>query len=233
MQASDAPRAPTHFSLLVPTAANDGSAAALGTSTARPKLFGRRVRMVSDYAPPWAREFCLLLLMLLCAVPVGRPDACAIRIRPDARPFAARHLPPNPRPRTSLSHSCLSLRSRSVFTTHSSAECHAPLPFMPPSCTNTAPPPPSVPLRLALLSPPPACPLGLICSTAPPAPLLSGSSGLSRRKAMAPAYPDVRKGSCQNGLSFKRSHQCSPIVPHRSPACPRIAHILHPKCASC
>ena len=27
--------------------------------------------------------------------------------------------------------------------------------------------------------------------------------------------------------------QCSPIVPHRSPACPCIAHTLHPKCASC
>ena len=27
--------------------------------------------------------------------------------------------------------------------------------------------------------------------------------------------------------------RCSPNVPHRSPACQRIAHILHPKCASC
>ena len=234
MQASGAARPPPHSLHVAPSARYTSSTATLGTSTARSKLLGRRARGTLQFSQSsWARELHLLLLMWFCESPVGRNDASTVRVIADARPFhAGRPLPP-PYPLAPRLHLC-TLRSPRALLALSSAADGCPIfllsKWSPPGLITPSPPAPRGPALSAWTS------SYTTTSASPPAilaPLFSAPPVHSRRKAMAPAYPDARKGSCQNGLSFNRSHQCSPNVPHRSPACQRIAHILHLKCASC
>ena len=217
MQVTGAARAPPHFLSAVPTTECLQFTATLGTTTARTELLDRRARRAFHPShSKWSRGFHLILLTLFSGAFMGSPGPCRARVIADARPFLARRPSPPPHPPAPFLHPYLHRSPRALLALPSAADgCPIFLlsTWSPPGLIIPSPPAPRGPALSAWTS------SYTTTSASPPttlAPLFSAPPVHSRRKAMAPAYPDARKGSCQNGLSFNRSHpmlaKCPPSV---------------------
>jgi len=186
MQASGAARPPPHSLHVAPSARYTSSTATLGTSTARSKLLGRRARGTLQFSQSsWARELHLILLMWFCESPVGRNDACTVRVIADARPFhAGRPLPP-PYPLAPRLHLCTLRSPRALLAPTFSAGVPS-LPSSTWSSLGSIFSPPSIPLAPAptRASRPPAAITFASTPLPPPAPLFPLSSPV-----LPPAFP--------------------------------------------
>ena len=228
MEVSGAARAPPHLTFAAPTTEYFQSTAILGTTTARSKLFGRCGRKVLDCAPPLSppsarTAYIVVISFLQCppALPRAHAPTHPAHVRAPRPP-----IPPLPSPEPAL-------QPPSSLARH--ARCQSqprPSHGWPRAYVPYSPPPSSPPRHLllssrSLLSNPMRQGYVTLHLPSPECPSFASQQLSARRKAMAPAYPDARKGSCQNGLSFNRSHpmlaNCPPSVTRVSTYRPYIA----------
>ena len=218
MEVSGAARAPPNPSLVAPTDPYSDSTATLGTRTARTGLVDRRVSTVPMSISPLTPTTQLVTILLLpclswaCAFPTPLRTIFPPPTHPPLSPRCAplpllstsrrlRRSQPHPPPLLQVHGAC----SRDLSSSPSSFLQYLPL------SVRSLPPGPT----LRGLATPPYYNLGC-----PSFDTQQRSPFRLRRKAMAPAYPDARKGSCQNGLSLICSHpmlaNCPSSVIHMS-----------------